>query len=87
MEHMRVELERTEAELATRCLLLLQSIQRQAQEQQARVIAKLREVEEAVRKRVPDLPPTPITEWRWGGVDMLSAEGAVEIPDDGGGGS
>lgn len=80
MEHMRVELHDDEAAVAVRCILALQSVQAQAQQQMARLNAKLSELESQIRERLPHLPGTPISEWQWD-LDPVEGKGSAKIPE------
>lgn len=75
---MRVELQDNEAAVAVRCILGLQVVQAQAQQQMARLNAKLSELEAQIRERLPDLPKTPISEWQWD-LDPIEGKGAANI--------
>lgn len=79
---LKVDLEDDEAAVAARCILALQSVQLQAQQQAARINAKLSELEGLIRKRLPDLPQVPISEWKWD-LDPVDGTGSANIPEGG----
>jgi len=44
--------------------------------------AKLKEVEDAIRVRMKDCPSAPIAEWDFEGINPVSYEGTVGVPED-----